>query len=72
MTRLYPIALMLMTALTVLPAQAADWRFIPSTSSNNETHYVDYDSLKRHSFKGGWAVLHRLDKDYLSKRPKIT
>lgn len=53
MTRLYPIALMLMTALTVLPAQAADWRFIPSTSSNNETHYVDYDSLKRHSFKGG-------------------
>lgn len=53
MTRLYPIALMLMTALTALPAQAADWRFIPSTSSNNETHYVDYDSLKRHSFTSG-------------------
>ena len=53
MTRLYPIALMLMTALTALPAQAADWRFIPATSSNNETVYVDYDSLKRHSFTGG-------------------
>ena len=53
MTRLYPITLMLMTALTALPAQAADWRFIPSTSSNNETIYVDYDSLKRHSFTGG-------------------
>ncbi|OAV24882.1 surface-adhesin E family protein [Moraxella catarrhalis] len=53
MTRLYPVALMLMTALTALPAQAADWRFIPSTSSNNETVYVDYDSLKRHSFTSG-------------------
>ncbi|OOR84224.1 surface-adhesin E family protein [Moraxella canis] len=53
MTRVYPIALMLMTALTALPAQAADWRFIPATSSNNETIYVDYDSLKRHSFTGG-------------------
>lgn len=52
MTRLYPIALMLMTALTALPAQAADWRYM-TTSSDNTTIYVDYDSLKRHSFTGG-------------------
>lgn len=54
MTRLYPIALMLMTALSALPAQAADWRFIPAGSKAlNENIYVDYDSLKRHSFTGG-------------------
>lgn len=52
MTRLYPIALMLMTALTALPAQAADWRYM-TTGSDIETIYVDYDSLKRHSFTGG-------------------
>lgn len=52
MTRLYPIALMLMTVLTALPAQAADWRYI-TTSSNNMTIHVDYDSLKRHSFTSG-------------------
>lgn len=54
MTCLYPVALMLMTALTALPAQAADWRFIPvSSETRNETIYVDYDSLKRHSFTSG-------------------
>ncbi|OAV13979.1 surface-adhesin E family protein [Moraxella catarrhalis] len=52
MTRLYPIALMLMTALTALPAQAADWRYI-LTNSDNMTIHVDYDSLKRHSFTSG-------------------
>ncbi|OAU96182.1 surface-adhesin E family protein [Moraxella catarrhalis] len=52
MTRLYPIALMLMTALTALPAQAADWRYI-LTDSDNMTIHVDYDSLKRHSFTSG-------------------
>ena len=56
MTRVYPIALMLITALTALPAQAADWRYIPAGSEAlNETIHVDYDSLKRHSFtSGGW------------------
>ena len=54
MTRLYPIALMLMTALTALPAQAADWRYTPASSEDlNQTIYVDYDSLKRHSLTGG-------------------
>lgn len=52
MTRLYPIALMLMTALTALPAQAADWRYI-LTDPDNITIHVDYDSLKRHSFTSG-------------------
>lgn len=52
MTRLYPIALILMTALTALPAQAADWRYI-LTDSDNETIHVDYDSLKQHSFTSG-------------------
>lgn len=52
MTRLYPIALMLMTALTALPAQAADWRYI-LTASDNKTIHVDYDSLKWHSFTSG-------------------